>query len=111
MYLVFRGGNGFLFNVNWVEFNTSVTSSKDIGGFADATSQVVIYPNPVESLTTIQNAADSTITIYAMDSRVLFTQTISSDNETIDLSELDTGIYFAEIKKLTSTNVIKLVKN
>ena len=111
MYLVFRGGNGFLFNVNWIEFNTDATSNKDIAGVANTTSNVIVYPNPVESTTTIENAANATITIYAIDSSVLFTQTISSDSETIDLSGLASGIYFAEVKGATSLEVIKLVKN
>ena len=46
-----------------------------------------------------------------MDSSVLFTQTISSDNEAIDFSGLASGIYFAEVKGESSIEVIKLVKD
>ena len=110
VYLVFTGGNGYLFNVNWVEFNTSSQSNKDIIASAEVTD-VIIYPNPVISTTTIENAANSIITIYDMNSSIILKQSISSDSEILDLSLLSTGIYFAEVKGKATSEIIKLVKN
>ena len=110
VYLVFTGGNGYLFNVNWIEFNTDATSNKDIAGVANVTSNVVIYPNPVESITTIENAANASVTIYDMKGSIVFTVSIVSDNETIDLSALVSGMYYAEVNSVTNKSVIKLVK-
>ena len=78
---MFTGGNGYLFNVNWIEFNTDSRSNKDIDEVLGSASEVQLYTNPIVSTTTIENAANSTITVYAMDSSVLFTQTISNSSD------------------------------
>ena len=87
---------------------TNSRSNKDIDEVS--ASEVKLYPNPIASSTTIENAANSVVTIYDVDSSVLFTQTISNNNETINLSDLSTGIYFAEVKGESSIEVIKLIK-
>ena len=71
---------------------------------------VLVFPNPVISTTTIENAANSTVTISDMSSRVVFSQSISSDSEIIDLSTLAVGVYFVEVKGIGTLEVIKIVK-
>ena len=110
VYLVFTGGNGYLFNVNWIEFNTSSRSNKDIIASAEV-SDVIIYPNPVSSTTTIENAANSILHVYDINGSIVFTKLISSDSEVIDLSVLTTGLYYTEINGNNTISVVKLVKN
>ncbi|WP_034230546.1 carbohydrate-binding protein, partial [Aquimarina pacifica] len=76
IYLVFTGGSGYLFNVNWIEFNNSSQSNKDIA--TTEIDDISIYPNPVSAVATIQNAANSLITIYDIKGREVFTQHISN---------------------------------
>ena len=100
VYLVFTGGSGFLFNVNWIEFNTDSESTKESTP-VPTISDIVMYPNPVEAVTTIENAANSFIAIYDIKGSEVLTQSISSDNETIDLSHLNQGVYYAKAVSYT----------
>ena len=110
VYLVFTGGNGYLYNVNWVAFNTNAQSSK-----GSITSKVIdtitMYPNPVTSTTTIQNAANSKIIIYNMNGKEVLAKFISSNNEVLDLSSLSVGIYYAETAGENVKTRFKIVKN
>ncbi|WP_152537391.1 carbohydrate-binding protein, partial [Aquimarina pacifica] len=76
IYLVFTGGSGYLFNLNWIEFNNSSQSNKDIA--TTEIDDISIYPNPVSAVATIQNAANSSITIYDIKGSEVFTQHISN---------------------------------
>ena len=108
VYLVFKGGNGFLFNLNWIEFNTNSRSNKE--NTPTAISNIVMYPNPATTTTTIQNAANSIITIYDIKGSKVLTQSISSDNETIDLDHLDQGVYYAKVTNERMNSIKKLIK-
>ena len=112
VFLVFKGGSGYLFNVNWIEFNNSSTSNKDVATLAAAeVDNVMIYPNPVEAITTIKNAANTVMYVYDVNGSIIFTTAISSDNETVDLGKLQTGIYYTEVVGQGIPSVVKLVKN
>ncbi len=93
---------------NWEKFYWGTYSAaKEL----TALSNVVIYPNPVVSTTTINNAAGSTLNVYNMNGSVVFTTIISSESETIDLSKLAIGIYYTEVIGATESCIVKLVKN
>ena len=111
VYLVFTGGSGFLFNVNWIEFNNSASSnSKDLITVSNIT-EVLVYPNPVSSTTTIQNATtNSILNIYDISGSTLFTKVISSESEVINLSNLSAGVYYGEVIGESAISVIKVLK-
>lgn len=71
---------------------------------------VIISFNPVNSLTTIKNAGDSTLSIYDMNGRLVFSKVILRDRQEIDLSSLASGVYFSKIKGVSAREVVKLVK-
>jgi hypothetical protein len=108
VYFVFTGGTGYLLDVDWFKFsasNLSVWSSD-----TDDSNKSFMYPNPLKSITTIQKSKDSTLNIYNLYGHKVFTQVISTDNEIIDLSTLEIGLYLAEVNSDSSRRVIKLVK-
>uniref|UniRef100_UPI001267B6DC carbohydrate-binding protein n=1 Tax=Aquimarina pacifica TaxID=1296415 RepID=UPI001267B6DC len=108
IYLVFTGGSGYLFNVNWIEFNNSSQSNKDIA--STEIDDISIYPNPVVSTTNIKGAANSLLNIYNINGSVILSQNIISDNETINLSGLSSGVYYGKVSRQKLVSVIKLVK-
>ena len=71
----------------------------------------IIYPNPVISTTTIQEAANSTINIYDINGKLQMTESIITNNETIDLSKLSSGLYYINVEIDQNTSTIKIVKN
>ena len=70
---------------------------------------VVVYPNPVESTTTIQGAAGATMYIYDMNGTVVLSGSLTTDSELIDLSNLSSGVYYAQIdgEKISTVKIIK----
>ncbi|WP_299180092.1 carbohydrate-binding protein [uncultured Aquimarina sp.] len=108
VYLVFTGGSGYLFNVNWIEFNTDSESNKE--STFTTISDIVMYPNPVTTTTTIRNAANSIITIYDMNGKEVWSKYVSDNNETMDLSFLSSGIYYAKVNGSQSFSTIKIAK-
>lgn len=77
--------------------------------------QISMYPNPVTNVLTVKNlhAEPLTIEIYGLDGKSVFTDTLSQGIQTIEMSSLSSGIYFAKIiganKHIVS--VKKVVKN
>lgn len=58
-----------------------------------------IYPNPVNNVLNLQGfGAQAQLIIYDAAGRVAYTQTLKSNNEQVDLSFLNQGLYFANIK-------------
>ncbi|NTW25071.1 MAG: T9SS type A sorting domain-containing protein [Lentimicrobium sp.] len=71
-------------------------------------SKLSIYPNPANSTITVLNIpkGTSTIFLYRSDGELLMQQTVSNDSETIDISSLQSGLYFLT----TAGNSVKFIK-
>ena len=81
-------------NLQWfiTPINVSAKSIEDIS------NQIILFPNPVESTVTIEGAANATMNIFDINGRILDTRTISNESEVIDLSALQSGLYYAQIQ-------------
>ncbi len=110
IYLVFSGGDGYLLDVDNFQFSNE-TLSTNTATYIEQATEVVIYPNPISSKATLKNAENSNLRIYDMNGRVVFTKFISSEKEDVNLSELSTGIYYAEIANNLRKSVIKIIRN
>ena len=108
VYLKFVGNGGFLFNLDRVGFfEENILSNQE---FENTANQVIIYPNPVQSTVTIQGVENATIRIYDMNGKRILIKHSISQNETLDLSQLSVGIYYAQVNRLEDTQVLKIVK-
>ena len=96
-------------NIQWYITPLDGLSAKSLEVAED--EKVIIYPNPVESIATIQGAANTTVRIYDMNGKIVVTKNILNNIEEIDLSYLPQGIYYTEISSLQNTSLIKLIKN
>ncbi|WP_025744037.1 carbohydrate-binding protein [Aquimarina pacifica] len=107
VYLVFTGGNGYLLNLNWIEFSDSQEKTN-----FDATNIFSAFPNPVTDILTINTngskAAKLDIINYA--GQYVFSQHISEENLTVDLSNLSSGIYMVKITDEKQIQVKKIIK-
>ena len=95
-------------NLHWIITPTG-TSAKSIAEEV-LVNDVIIYPNPVESLATIEGAANSIIRVYDISGQELLVKEVLTDNEVLDLSTLSTGVYYAQVEGLQNISVIKIVK-
>ncbi|AXT55161.1 T9SS C-terminal target domain-containing protein [Aquimarina sp. AD1] len=71
---------------------------------------VFMYPNPVVSTVTIEGADNSLIRVYDMNGKEVWSKYVSNNNETIDLSFLSSGLYYAKVNGSRSFSTIKIVK-
>lgn len=76
----------------------------------DISNKPIMYPNPVGSITTIKYAENSILSIYDLKGVKVFTKVVLDEREVIDLSSLATGIYFADVKGVSSKEGMKLIK-
>ena len=69
--------------------------------------ELTVYPNPSSSSISINIIGESTLAIFDIQGKqVLFIQNVSAETK-VDISELETGFYFAE----TSLGTVKWLKN
>jgi hypothetical protein len=72
---------------------------------------ITIYPNPTQDVFNLSNI-DHVKTIKITDSSSRLVKTINNPTITIRISELNSGIYFAELLlKDGTTKTIKIIKN
>jgi len=64
-----------------------------------APSEVTVYPNPADNVLVISSEEESIeyIEIYSMDGRLILKESIDRHEATIDINNLDTGIYLTHI--------------
>ena len=109
VYFVFTGGNGYLFNVNWLQFSDSAKSSKEIQG---ANGVVVsAHPNPVVNNLTIKNASGGAFKVYDITGGLVLKGNVTSNSNDVDVSGLPSGAYYFRINNSEDeTTVIKVVR-
>lgn len=92
-----------------VEVRDCGTSS----GLADAAqSGVSIYPNPADDLLTITNSATAEgveLSFYAINGKRVKTTTVAAGEQTLDISDLQAGIYILELVTNDASYQQKLV--
>ena len=65
-----------------------------------------MYPNPAKDFVTIESAKDAVVKIYSVNGQMLSQQNISEGINTIDLSNLNAGMYFISVDE----TMVKIVK-
>lgn len=101
----YSGGNGFLFNINSIEFSASVLS---VDGFD--LQDVVIFPNPAKtSISLIGLRKEHEFKITDLTGRVVKKVKLSNKITQVDVSELSNGLYILTENKTKA--VLKFIKS
>ncbi len=110
LYLVYKGGNGYLFNVNWIRFSndqvkTHITSIGD-------QSQLFIYPNPVEDQVTIGLDTNETYkyTISDTTGKTIRTGVINKGAASVNIDGLSKGLYLLTVSNRSHILTGKIIK-
>ena len=62
-------------------------------------SDITIHPNPTSSYVNVDGADEgSRFLVYDMSSRLILKTRISSENQVVDLSELEPSVYLAQVR-------------
>ena len=71
-----------------------------------------LFPNPASNCLTIASAADvSKVEIYDVTGKMVMTVNAASENVTLNVSELNTGMYFVNVTNQKGVQTSKFVKN
>ncbi len=77
---------------------------------AEFSEQTLMYPNPTKGLLNIKSAGTESIEIIDVDGKIVTQKAISKGIETLDLTELPSGIYFVKLTSNEGNLVKKLIK-
>ena len=85
-----------------------------VSAFIEAPEQLfVAYPNPAKDVLTVQvdleSVESATIEIVNLQGAIVHTQKINASTQQIELRDLPRGLYMLNLKKLLSTESLKLV--
>ncbi len=81
-----------------VNFTVSVSENNELA--------FVMYPNPAENHITIECVKDAVVKIYSVNGQMISQQNISEGINTIDISNLNAGMYFVSVNE----TMVKIVK-
>ncbi|MCW1148514.1 alpha/beta fold hydrolase [Flavobacterium lacisediminis] len=89
------------------QFNITTTLSTNDNSFGSFT----YYPNPVKDILHLDNIALSKATIYSVIGQLIDTKTFENEStSTLDLSNLESGIYLIVLENDSQQKTIKVVK-
>lgn len=67
----------------------------------------VVYPNPAENYVMIESVKEAEVTIYSINGQMVSSQTISEGTNTIDVSNLNAGMYFMKVNESMVKFIVK----
>ena len=105
--LDFQGDSGFLFNLNWFNFDLYITTSVP----KITQNRVKYFPNPAYNYLVIENIKSTAeLTIFNLLGGEEIKQTLSETNRTIELSKLSQGLYVGTIEQNGTKQNFKFIK-
>lgn len=103
---------GYAVGTNGVILKTSNSGLGNISANNDETN-FSIFPNPFAdrvTLKTLNYTSEEEICIYSIHGTLIFSQEILNPETSLDLSFLEQGIYFAELKSRWGSGIVRLIR-
>ena len=96
--LTFKGGAGFLYNLNWYEFKYNRPSDNTAVSTRFDNPDIKVFPNPASDVLNLELSAEPTkIELYALDGRRLIERNTSEKQVQLDLQAYQSGTYILHI--------------
>jgi hypothetical protein len=110
LYINFNGTNSesySLASVRKLTFKSVYTGINNITA-SNSSGKVSVYPNPVKDILFFQNLPStvSDVMVYRIDGKLVMQVKISSDNHSMNVSQLTEGIYLLRV----NNQVLKIIK-
>ncbi len=96
--------------VSFTDSDSDSDFSTDAEGINSETQTIKAYPNPVGYELNIEIPEAGTVKIFSLDGKVLITKQVTSGIATIDVGELNSGIYVCLYSNGKETQTIKISK-
>ncbi len=97
------------FSVTDKDININITLQAVTAIAQNSANRIVIYPNPASDNFFVKNAENSVMTITDMFGRRVLRTKLNSNNENIDVSKLQAGIYIININLKKSVFQTKII--
>lgn len=102
----------------YVDINTGILDTSTVtfcGNFAtgieeQSLMEVNVYPNPVADVLFIHASEKSSVSLYDVRGTLIYSSSISPNNQQIDLSNLEKGIYFLKVENSKGVLNERLIK-
>jgi hypothetical protein len=93
----------------------TITLTDCLGNDEQVENTLVVYPNPVVDVLTVQNVAiegNALIEVLDIEGRVIISKNVSNvfGNVTIDMSNVESGVYFVKVTADTEVQKVRVVK-
>lgn len=91
----------------------SITQNTGFSGISGK-QELLVFPNPVQSTITVtlsEYQEDYMLHLYSVTGQEMITRKMDSSNLTIDMTELENGIYFLILRNKQGTCYHKVIKN
>jgi len=98
---------------NKSEKSGATTNGPDDIGFEEANIEFEVYPNPSEGQFKIEMGEFNTydLRIFDISGKVVYSETIDSQNALVDISHLESGAYLIKIKSNEGEGIKQLIKH
>lgn len=80
-------------------------------GIEEVNENISIYPNPINDKLTIKKTGRFSFTINDLDGKILVNKNINFEQQELDLTELNKGIYILKVVTNKHTFVRRIIKN
>ena len=112
VYLVFTGGSGYLFNLDWIEFSSDLKSATVKSEPLDNNNvQLInIYPNPVTDMLYITSESEFSVNIYNTIGELIYSAANAEGELTFNMSALEDGVYLVQTIQNGNLSSQKLIK-
>ena len=102
IYLVFKGGDGYLYNINWIGFSEESNIITDLTD--TQRSALSVYPNPSTGVFNLNRTQNFKVR------NALGCNILSGNGTQIDLSACAKGVYYLEIETEEGIDVYSLIR-
>ena len=103
-------GDYVKFDVGYFGVCHILTNNSDITSVSEnpnSLSSSSIYPNPASDFVMIETENETEIKIYSVSGQMVLRQSISEGTSTIDVSRLNSGIYFIDVEGVMNKVVVR----
>ncbi|MEZ4786855.1 MAG: T9SS type A sorting domain-containing protein [Flavobacterium haoranii] len=74
----------------------------------DSKNEITLYPNPSNGIISLKSETNVNLEIFDITGKIVFTKEILSPNESINVSFLNNGMYFAKMKNENGEKIQKI---
>ncbi|PWK18580.1 T9SS type A sorting domain-containing protein [Xanthomarina spongicola] len=104
-------GNGILAGTGLTGNTSFMFSTLTVEQVVLEDNTITIYPNPASDYITIISNLSSTYMLIDINGKEIFSGSVINGQSTIDLSKLNSGIYFIHFKNDSNITIKKIIKN